>query len=136
VKRTNEVEEKRMKTLMALAAFGIACSGAAFAQTMANSYENTVVLTYANGAQAHYHFNADNTFGVHAPDGSRVHGRYEVTGDQICLTPEGGERACTQYVDGKNVGDTWTQPLADGSTATATIVAGREGHDGEHGHGH
>jgi hypothetical protein len=125
-----------MKKLAALVAFGIACSGAAFAQTMANSYENTVVVTYANGAEARYHFNADNSFGLHAPDGSRVHGAYEVAGDQICLTPQGGERACTQFVDGKNVGDTWTQTATDGSTITVSIEAGREGHDGEHGHAH
>lgn len=125
-----------MKKLAAVLVFGAALSGAAFANTMANSYENTVVVTYANGAQARYHFNADNTFGVHTPDGQHVHGTYEVAGDQICLTPQGAERTCTQFVDGKNVGDTWTQTGTDGSTITITIEAGREGHDGGHEHAH
>ena len=118
-----------MKKFAAIVAFGLALStGAAFADTMANAFGNTVVVTYPNGAQARYHFNADNTFGIHAPDGSHVHGTYELAGGQLCLTPAGGDRACAAYVGDKNVGDTWTQTATDGSTINVTLEAGRGGH--------
>ena len=43
----------------------------------------------------------------------------------ICLTPAGGQAACTAYVGDKNVGDTWTQTASDGSQITVTLQAGR-----------
>ncbi len=119
-----------MKKLVFAAAMVVAlAAGPAFADTMENAYGNTIVITYANGAEARYHFNADGTFGLHTPDGQHVHGAYEVAGEQICLTPNGGERACTAYVGGKNVGDAWTQTATDGSTINVRLEAGRgEGH--------
>jgi hypothetical protein len=115
-----------MKKLAAALAFAAALAGgAAVADTMENAYGNTIVVTYPNGAAAHYHFNADGTFSVAMPDGTSVSGAYEIAGDQICLTPTGGERACTGYVAGKSVGDTWTQTATDGSTITVTLQAGR-----------
>ena len=115
-----------MKKLAALIALGALLSaGAASAQMMQSAYNNTIVVTYANGAQSRYHFNADNTFSVRTPDGQTVTGTYAVEGDQVCLTPNGGERACTQYVGEKNVGDTWTQTGTDGAQITVTLEAGR-----------
>lgn len=123
-----------MKKLAAIVALGLGLStGAAFADTMANAFGNTVVVTYPSGAQARYHFNADNTFGIYAPDGSHVMGTYELANGQLCLTPAGGERACAAYVGDKNVGDTWTQTATDGSTINVTLEAGRAG---AHNHGH
>ncbi|MBN8606428.1 MAG: hypothetical protein J0L81_05870 [Caulobacterales bacterium] len=122
-----------MKKFAIALAFGMALSGAAYADTLANAHENTVVVTYANGAQARYHFNADNTFGVHTPDGGHVHGTYELANGQLCLTPAGGERGCSAYVGDKNVGDSWTQTATDGSTINVTLEAGR---GGGHDHGH
>ncbi len=122
-----------MKKFAAALALGVALAGAAYADTLANAHANTIVVTYANGAQARYHFNADNSFGVHTPDGGHTHGTYELAGDQLCLTPAGGERSCTTYVGDKNVGDSWTQTATDGSTINVTLEAGRgEGH--AHGH--
>jgi len=121
-----------MKKFAGMLAFGLALgAGAAFADTIANAADNTFVVTYANGAQARYHFNADNTFGAHTPNGE-VHGTYELSGGQLCLTPNGGERSCIAYAGDKNVGETWTQTGADGSQMTVTLEAGR----GEHAHGH
>ena len=115
-----------MKKLAALVALGAVLSaGAASAQMMQSAYNNTVVVTYANGAQARYHFNADNTFSVLTPQGQTVTGMYAVDGGEICLTPAGGERACTQYAGDKNVGDTWTQTGTDGSQISVTLEAGR-----------
>jgi len=115
-----------MKKLAVALAFGaVLTTGAAFADTVQNGYGNTFVITAANGAVLRYHFNADNTFTLFAPDASQVSGAYEVANGQICLTPAGGERACTSYVGDKNVGDTWTQTGADGSQITVTLQAGR-----------
>lgn len=115
-----------MRKFAALVAFGaVLFAGAASAQMMQGTYDNTIVVTYASGAQVRYHFNADNTFSLLTPDGQTVTGAYAVEGEQICLTPTGGERACTQYVGDKNVGDTWTQTATDGSQITITLEAGR-----------
>jgi hypothetical protein len=115
-----------MKKLAAAIAAAVAlAAGPAMADTMENAYANTIVVTYPDGAAARYHFNADGSFTLHMPDGSQVSGAYEIAGDQICLTPAGGERACTAYVGGKNVGDSWTQTATDGSQITVTLQAGR-----------
>lgn len=115
-----------MKKLAALLALGAALTaGAAFADTMENAYANTIVVTNADGSQTRYHFNADGSFMAHTADGQHLTGSYAVEGDQICLTPEGGERACTGYVGDKNVGDTWTQTATDGSEISVTLEAGR-----------
>jgi len=114
-----------MKKLAAVLAFGLALSsGAAFADPIANAEGNTFVVTYANGAEARYHFNADNTFGAHTPSG-HISGTYELADNQLCLTPAGGERGCLAYAGEKNVGDTWTQTGADGTTINVRLEAGR-----------
>ncbi|HVK80735.1 MAG TPA: hypothetical protein VM915_08980 [Verrucomicrobiae bacterium] len=114
-----------MKKFAAMVAFGLALStGAAFADTMANAHENTIVVTYPSGAQARYHFNADNTFAAHLPNG-HVEGTYTLANGELCITPAGGQRACTPYVGDKNVGESWTQTATDGSTINVTLEAGR-----------
>jgi len=114
-----------MKKFAAMLAFGAVLSaGAAFADPIANADDNTFVVTYANGAEARYHFNADNTFAAHTPSGA-VNGTYELSGGQLCLTPAGGERGCIPYAGDKNVGDTWTQTGSDGSTINVRLEAGR-----------
>lgn len=114
--------KKFVVTLAAMVALG---SGAALADTMTNSYGNTIVVTYPNGAAARYFFNADNTFTATLPDGSSVSGAFEIVGGEVCLTPAGAERQCTVVEQGKNVGDTWTQAGGDGSSIGVAIVAGR-----------
>lgn len=113
---------KRLAAALAIVAFG---AGAAFADTMQNAAANTIVVTPPGGGAVRYHFNSDGTFAAALPDGSAFNGAWEVSGDQICLTPTGGERACTAYVGDKNVGDTWTQTGTDGTTISVTIEAGR-----------
>jgi hypothetical protein len=116
-----------MRKLGVVLAVGVAfAAGAAYADTIENAYSNTIVVTPAGSdAGARYLFEADGTFTMTAPDGSAVNGAYAVNGDQICLTPEGGEQGCTTYVGDKNVGDSWTQTGIDGSEITVTLEAGR-----------
>jgi len=113
------------KFALVLAAMAALGAGAASAETIANSYGNTVVVTYPNGAAARYFFNADNTFTATLPDGSSVSGAFELVNGEVCLTPAGGERQCTIVEQGKNVGDSWTQAGGDGSSIGVSIVAGR-----------
>ena len=115
-----------MKRLAAAVAVAAAmAAGAAFADTVQNSFGNTIIVTYANGTAVRYYLNADNTFSIAAPDGTTTQGTYEIAGDQICFTPTGGERGCTGYVGDKNVGDTWTQTATNGSSITVSLEAGR-----------
>jgi putative methionine-R-sulfoxide reductase with GAF domain len=116
-----------MKKLFASLALGAALiAGPAIAGTMDNTYENTIVVTYANGSQALYHFNADGTFTGVAPGGSTMAGNYTAEGDQLCLIPPSGAAPqCTTIATDKNVGETWTQNAADGSEISVELRAGR-----------
>lgn len=115
-----------MKKLVAVLALGAALSGAAFADTIQNGFGNTFVVTAADGTTLHYHFNPDGAFAVVTPAGEPVaSGVYELADGQLCLTPAGGERACTPYVGDKNVGDSWTQTATDGGQISVTLRAGR-----------
>lgn len=116
-----------MKKFVAALAVGAALfTGAAFADTMENTYGNTIVVTYANGGQALFFFNADGTFTGTAPGGSQMAGTYTVQGDQLCLiSPNGQAPQCTALQAEKNVGDTWQQTAADGSQISVELRAGR-----------
>lgn len=116
-----------MKKFVAALMFGVALtSGAAFADTMENTYANTIVVTYPSGAETRYFFNQDGTFTGVAPGGSTMAGRWTVSGDQLCLIPPGGQQpTCTTIETGKGVGDTWQQSGADGAAITVTLQAGR-----------
>jgi len=116
-----------MKKFVAALALGVALVAApAYADTMENSYGNTIVVTYPNGAQATYQFNADGTFTGTAPGGSQMAGTFTVEGDQLCLTaPNGQPPQCVTVAADKNVGDTWQQTAADGSAISVELRAGR-----------
>ncbi|MEQ1490258.1 MAG: hypothetical protein ABL932_06870 [Terricaulis sp.] len=116
-----------MKKFAAALALGVALiAGPAFAGTMDNTFGNTIVVTYPNGAEAQYFFNNDGTFTGTAPGGSTMAGRYTAEGDQLCLIPPGGQPPqCTTIAMDKNVGDTWTQTASDGSQISVELRAGR-----------
>ena len=116
-----------MKKFAVAIALGVAMIAApAVAGTMDNSYGNTIVVTYPNGGQAFYYFNADGSFSGTAPGGSQMAGTYTVEGDQLCLIPPSGQAPqCTAVAADKNVGDTWTQNGTDGSQITGELRAGR-----------
>jgi hypothetical protein len=119
-----------MKTIAAILGLSAVTMSAmmaapAFADTMQNAYANTIVVTDAHGTVVRYHFNADGSFELITPDNQTVPGTYTVANGQICLTPAGGQAACTQYVGDKNVGDTWTQTATDGGQITVSVQAGR-----------
>lgn len=115
-----------MKKTIAALVLGVSMfASPALADTMENSYGNTIVVTYASGAQATYHFNADGTFSGTAPGGSQMAGTFTVEDDQLCLSaPNGQPPQCVSVAAGKNVGDTWTQTASDGSQISVELRAG------------
>jgi hypothetical protein len=114
-----------MKKFAAALAFGLALAGAAHAQSIENAFGNTVVVTLQNGASLRYHFNADHTFTLFAPDNTSQSGTWEITGDQLCLTSAAMGRSCSRLEGDRNVGDTWTSTGGDGSPVTLTLQRGR-----------
>jgi len=114
-----------MKRFIAAMAFGLAFAGAAQAQSIENAYGNTVVVTLQNGASLRYHFNADRTFTLHAPDGTAHSGTWEIAGDQLCLTSEAMGRSCSALEGDRQVGESWTSTSGDGSQVTLTLQRGR-----------
>ena len=117
-----------MRRFAALVALDVVLlAGAAFAQSgpMQNTFGNTVLVTYASGAEARYFFNDDGTFTGVAPGGSQMAGRWRTEGDQLCLVAPSGQESCTTAAGDKNVGDTWQQTGSDGSQITVTLQAGR-----------
>jgi opacity protein-like surface antigen len=116
-----------MKKLAAALAVAVALIAApAFADTMQNTYGNTIVVTYPSGAEARYFFNEDGTFTGTAPGGSTTAGRWTAEGEQLCLIPPSGQApSCTTIQAGKNVGDAWTQLGSDGSEINVELRAGR-----------
>mgnify|MGYP000672159979 CR=1 FL=1 len=116
-----------MKAVFVACAFGVAFIGAAVADTIENGYDNTIVVTTADGAQLRYHFEPDGSYTMRTPDGETASGAWRYGDDEICFSDEeGANETCAPYVDDKAVGDTWTQAGTDGSTVTVSIVAGRE----------
>ncbi len=105
-------------------AISIALISSAAADTLENSFGNTITITLPDGATINYHMNADNTYQMIA-NGGTVNGVWERGDGVVCLTPSGGERSCSPYVADKSVGDTWTQALDNGATATVALTAGR-----------
>lgn len=116
-----------MRKLFAAALAGAALFGAvAAADTIANSFGNTLTTTGADGVTVRWHFNADNTYSMVLPDGTTGAGTWTQSPGQVCVTPnDGSAQQCAQSVDGKNVGDTWTVQNGTGETITVSIVAGR-----------
>lgn len=115
---------KTFATALALGATLVAMP--AFADTMQNSYANTIVVTSAaGGEQTLFHFNADGTFTGVAPGGSQMAGTFTIQGDQLCLQYPNGNQGCTAIATDKDVGDVWTQRGIDGSDISVELRAGR-----------
>lgn len=100
-------------------------AGVAHANTIEESFGNTVVVTTADGRSARYAFNPDHSYTAVLADGRAQAGRWSVEGDQFCMTPNGEARTCQPTPPpGKRVGDTWQAGDAD-APITVSIIRGR-----------
>lgn len=108
----------------------MAAASAAAADPMASAYNNTVTITYPNGAMTKMHIDADGSYVAKAPDGSTAKGSWKIENGSTCFTqtepapPAGTPANCSPTVERK-VGETWTAPGPNGSTLNVSIVAGR-----------
>jgi hypothetical protein len=114
-----------------LAAAAVLVAAPALAGTMESSYGNTVTVTNAEGKTMTLLFSEDGTFTGTGYDGAAIGGKWVVKEGKYCSTANAVEgqpaptEACTDYVDGKNVGDSWKQKGTDGADITVAITAGR-----------
>lgn len=117
-----------MKRFVLGLAAAAALSSAAFADPMANRYGNTVVITDAKGGVLKLMYDQGGAMSVVLPDGTKSTGKWAVKDGKLCVTadagPTAGKEQCNPLADHK-VGDTWEVPMADGTKATAKLVAGR-----------
>ena len=118
----------RIAAISAVAAFAVADAAHA---DMAGLVGNTVMLNGANGFAVKVQLHADGTYQTTTAQGA-VKGTWKADGAQLCYTqtdpaPAAGRPNpfCVQGMDGKKVGDTWTQPGPGGATMNGSVVAGQ-----------
>lgn len=120
---------KRILAGVAIAVFSTSLAFAAAEDPMQSRYDNTVTITNAKGEVTKLHYNKDGTLAVTQADGTKGTGKWKLSGDKLCVTPDAGPTAgkeqCSPFTAGKKVGDSWDQTLADGSKVKVAIVAGR-----------
>ena len=84
----------------------------ASAEPVSDLVDNTLSVTFPNGAEADYMFASDGTFS--ATNGAS--GVWERNGDTFCFTPTGEEEPhCGPFDFSKRLGDSWTADAWDGS---------------------
>ncbi|MBX3496791.1 MAG: hypothetical protein KF769_11160 [Parvibaculum sp.] len=107
-----------VSVLVALFAF----TGAALADPFANFYGNTVKVVGPAGERSVF-IDQGGAYSQKLPDGSTAEGTYEIDGDTACFL--GGEEPYCVPTAAREVGESWELTAPDGSTETATLVAGR-----------
>jgi hypothetical protein len=118
--------------LSALIALGFA--GAALADTMSETYGNTVLTTNDKGETTKVWFKADNTYAFEDAKGVKGSGKWSTKNGKYCSTanlasdaPAGTvapKEACIAYEANHKVGDNWSQKDADGKTFKVEIKKG------------
>ncbi|WP_421790721.1 hypothetical protein [Hyphobacterium sp.] len=120
-----------MKTyILAAAAFGLAASGAAFADGMDNAMGNTVRIIVNDAGQGFdVFFETDGSYS----DSLGRSGATWAFDEQLCVTPpaeSGGDTTCGPWNEDLAAGGSWetTGWSQDGSSITISILEGR-GHE-------
>jgi hypothetical protein len=118
--------------LSALIALGFA--GAALADTMSETYGNTVLATNDKGETTKVWFKADNTYTSEDAKGVKGSGKWAIKDGKYCSTPNlaadapagtaAPKEACFAYEPNHKVGDKWSQKDADGKMFKAEIRKG------------
>jgi hypothetical protein len=119
-------------TVCVVAVAGLA--GHALADTMDETFGNTVVITNAKGEVSKSWPKADGTFASEGPNGEKGSGTWALKDGKTCSTPNlpadaapgtpPPTESCAEYQPNHKVGDKWTQPDADGNSVTVEIVKG------------
>jgi len=123
---------------IALLAFGaLVASGfatAALADTMAETYGNTVIATNDKGEATKLWFKADGTFSGQDSKGQKFTGKWAIKDGKYCSTADlpanapantpAPKETCGDYQGNHKVGDKWTQNDGMGKPVTVEIKAG------------
>jgi hypothetical protein len=118
-----------VRILLLAAAAASTLAGAAYAD-VSGLVGNTVLLTTGNGGQIKVQLHSDGTYQTTTPQGT-VKGTWKFDNGQLCYTqtdpaPAAGRPNpfCAQGMDGKKVGDTWSQQ-GPGGDMKGSVVAGQ-----------
>jgi hypothetical protein len=111
-----------------------ALASAAMADTMDETYGNTVVITNAKGEVSKSWPKADGTFTSEGPNGEKGSGTWVIKDGKTCSTPNlpsdapagtpAPVESCAEYQANHKAGDKWTQNDAEGNPVTVEIVKG------------
>jgi hypothetical protein len=115
-----------MKLHAALLAFFVMGFGApVLADTIENSYGNTIEVTAPNGQVSRYYFEPDGRFTM-TSGAQNVEGQWVVRGEEICITVPDlqPDEACHPYFGDKDVGDEWDMAV-EGGSVSFKIIPGR-----------
>ncbi len=91
-----------------------------------------MVLTTPDNSTIKVQLHADGTYQTAMSSGPVVKGTWKADGGQLCYSqtdpPAAAGRPnpfCVQGMDGKKVGDSWTQPGPGGASMKGAVVAGQ-----------
>jgi hypothetical protein len=116
----------------ALVAMGFAT--AALADTMTETYGNTVLATNDKGETTKLWFKADGTYSGQSAKGEKFTGKWAIKDGKYCSTPDmpanpppntpAPKETCGDYQGNHKVGDKWTQNDSMNKPITVEIKAG------------
>jgi hypothetical protein len=123
---------------IALLGFGALVAAAfatsALADTMAETYGNTVLATNDKGETTKLWFKADGTYAGESAKGEKFTGKWAIKNGKYCSTgdlpanaPAGTaapKEMCGDYQANHKVGEKWTQNDSEGKPVTVEIKAG------------
>lgn len=118
-----------VRVMLLAAAAATALAGVAYAD-VSGLVGNTVVLSMGNGGEIKVQLHSDGSYQTTTPQGV-VKGTWKFDNGQLCYTqtdpapPAGRPNPfCAPGMDGKKVGDTWTQQ-GQGGEMKGSVVAGQ-----------
>ncbi len=120
----------KISRLLLAAAGSLALLGVAHAD-VAGLVGNTVLLTTPDNNTIKIQLHADGTYQTLVSNGPGAKGTWKVDNGQLCYSqtdpapPAGRPNPfCAPGMDGRKVGDTWTQP-GPGGNMNGSVVAGQ-----------
>jgi hypothetical protein len=113
---------------------GLGFATAALADTMAETYGNTVLATNDKGETSKLWFKADGTYSGESSKGEKFTGKWAIKDGKYCSTGDlpanapantpAPKEVCSEYQGNHKAGEKWTQKDNDGKPVTVEIKAG------------
>ena len=116
------------------ALIALSFAGAALADTMSETYGNTLLATNDKGETTKVYFKADNTYTSEDAKGAKGSGTWTTKDGKYCSTPNlavdapagtvAPKESCFAYEPNHKLGDKWSQKDANGKMFKAEIRKG------------